>query len=104
MIKRYLETIIESKIGKGKAIIIFGARQVGKTTMLKNLLAGRDDVLWLNGDEQDIRNIFENTSSTMLKTVIGKISVIVIDEAQPPPTCTNHAMQEGGLRFPYHIT
>lgn len=85
MIKRYLETIIESKIGKGKAIIIFGARQVGKTTMLKNLLAGRDDVLWLNGDEQDIRNIFENTSSTMLKTVIGKISVIVIDEAQPPP-------------------
>ena len=82
MIKRYLETIIESKIGKGKAIIIFGARQVGKTTMLKNLLAGRDDVLWLNGDEQDIRNIFENTSSSMLKTIIGKKSVIVIDEAQ----------------------
>ena len=50
--------------------------------MLKNLLAGRDDVLWLNGDEQDVRNLFENVSSTMLKTIIGKKSVVVIDEAQ----------------------
>lgn len=82
MIKRYLESIIEERMGHGKAIVLFGARQVGKTTMLKNLLAGRDDVLWLNGDEQDVRNLFENVSSTMLKTIIGKKSVVVIDEAQ----------------------
>lgn len=82
IIKRYLESIIADRIGRGKAIVLFGARQVGKTTMLKNLLAGRDDVLWLNGDEQDVRNLFENASSTMLKTVIGRKSVVVIDEAQ----------------------
>lgn len=82
MIKRYLESIIEERMGHGKAIVLFGARQVGKTTMLKNLMAGRDDVLWLNGDEQDVRNLFENASSTMLKTIIGKKSVVVIDEAQ----------------------
>lgn len=82
MIKRYLESIIEERMGHGKAIVLFGARQVGKTTMLKNLMAGRDDVLWLNGDEQDVRNLFENVSSTMLKTIIGKKSVVVIDEAQ----------------------
>ena len=82
MIKRYLESIIEERMGHGKAIVLFGARQVGKTTMLKNLMAGRDDVLWLNGDEQDVRNLFENISSTMLKTIIGKKSVVVIDEAQ----------------------
>lgn len=52
--------------------------------MLKNLLNGRDDVLWGNGDEQDIHNIFENTSSTMLKTIIGKKSFIVIKKAQAP--------------------
>lgn len=51
MINRYLESIIASRMGQGKAIVLFGARQVGKTTMLKNLLARRDDVLWLNGDE-----------------------------------------------------
>ena len=53
--------------------------------MLKNLLARRDDVLWLNGDELDVRNLFENVSSTMLKTIIGKKSVVVIDEAQRIP-------------------
>lgn len=67
-------------MGQGKAIVLFGARQVGKTTMLKNLLARRDDVLWLNGDELDVCNLFENVSSTMLKTIIGKKSVVVIDE------------------------
>ena len=85
MINRYLESIIGGRMGQGKAIVLFGARQVGKTTMLKNLLARRDDVLWLNGDEQDVRNLFENVSSTMLKTIIGKKSVVVIDEAQRIP-------------------
>lgn len=82
MIKRYLETVINDSIGKGKAIVLFGARQVGKTTLLKNMLAGRNDVLWLNGDEQDVRNLFENISSTRLKAIIGKNSIVVIDEAQ----------------------
>lgn len=82
MIKRYLESAVAERIGKGKAIILFGARQVGKTTMLKNMLAGRDDVLWLNGDEQDVRSLFENVSSSMLKTIIGKKHIVVIDEAQ----------------------
>ena len=80
MINRYLESIIGGRMGQGKAIVLFGARQVGKTTMLKNLLARRDDVLWLNGDELDVRNLFENVSSTMLKTIIDKKSVVVIDE------------------------
>ncbi len=82
MIKRTLETAIEQRLWQGKAIILFGARQVGKTTMLKNLLQDRNDVLWLNGDEQDVRNLFENASSTMLKTIIGQKRIVVIDEAQ----------------------
>lgn len=82
MIKRTLEAAMQQRLWKGKAIILFGARQVGKTTMLKNLLQGRDDVLWLNGDEQDVRSLFENASSTMLNAIIGKKKIIVIDEAQ----------------------
>ena len=82
MIKRYLESVINSRLGHGKAIILFGARQVGKTTMLKNILANRTDVLWLNGDEQDVRSLFENVSSTILKTIIGQKSIVVIDEGQ----------------------
>lgn len=82
MIKRSLENIIDDKLFKGKAIIIMGPRQVGKTTLLKQLLDNRDDVLWLNGDEQDVRNIFENISSSRLKLIIGDKKTVVVDEAQ----------------------
>lgn len=82
MIKRILEDTIKQRLWQGKAIIVFGARQVGKTTVLNNLLQKRDDVLWLNGDEQDVRNLFDNISSTRLKIIIGQKKIVVIDEAQ----------------------
>ncbi len=82
MIERTLENSVRERLGQGKAIIILGARQVGKTTMLRNLLGGMDGVLWLNGDEQDVRGLFESASSTLLKRVIGKNRLVVIDEAQ----------------------
>lgn len=40
MINRYLESIIGGRMGQGKAIVLFGARQVGKTTMLKTCWQG----------------------------------------------------------------
>ena len=59
MIDRILTKSIMERMWHGKAIIVFGARQVGKTTMVKEMLHGRDDVLWLNGDEPDVRNLFD---------------------------------------------
>lgn len=83
MIRRVLDNVVRDKLFKGKAIIIMGPRQVGKTTLLKQLFAGSDeDVLWLNGDEQDVRDLFENISSSRLKLIIGNKKVIIIDEAQ----------------------
>ncbi len=82
MIKRSIEREIREDIGKGKAIIILGARQVGKTTLLKEMFGGRDSVLFLNGDEADVRAMFENPTSTALKAVIGDAETVIIDEAQ----------------------
>ena len=82
MIQRQLKSIIGDRLWQGKAIILFGARQVGKTTLLRELLSSRQDVLWLNGDEQDVRSLLEKASSTLLRAVIGKNSLVVIDEAQ----------------------
>ena len=82
MIKRTLDDIIKDKLFKGKAIIIMGPRQVGKTTLLKQLFNDDDMVLWLNGDEQDVRNLFETISSSRMKLIIGNKKVVVIDEAQ----------------------
>lgn len=82
MYKRTLQDLISQRMGEGKAVIVYGPRQVGKTTVLKLLLEDRNDVLWFNGDEPDVRALFENITSTRLKTIIGQRSVVVIDEAQ----------------------
>lgn len=81
MIKRYLESIIKAKIHDNKAIVIFGARQVGKTTLLKSLFSSAD-VLWLNGDEEEVRALFDHLSSSTIDAIMGNHKILVIDEAQ----------------------
>jgi uncharacterized protein len=82
MISRILQNKIQEKLYEGKAIIIMGARQTGKTTLLRNLLPPDDKVLWLNGDEPDVQAVFEKASSDHLKAFLGNYKVVVIDEAQ----------------------
>ena len=82
MIIRKLEKTVENKLFAGKAIVLFGARQVGKTTLLENLTKNYPDCLWLNGDEQDVQGMFEQTSADRLRTLFGNNRIIVIDEAQ----------------------
>lgn len=82
MITRALESTIREKLWQNKAIIIMGARQVGKTTLLKQMFDDNQEVLWLNGDEQDTRALFENISATRLKYIFGSKKIIIIDEAQ----------------------
>ncbi|MCF6212550.1 MAG: ATP-binding protein [Flavobacteriaceae bacterium] len=82
MITRILEKTISNKLFKGKAILLMGARQVGKTTLLKKIVKGNDKVLWLNGDEPDIQALFSNLSAVRLKALLGKCNLLVIDEAQ----------------------
>lgn len=85
MIDRTLRESILSGLGNKKAIIIMGARQVGKSTLLKQTLGDRNDILWLNGDEDDVRQLFLQANSTRLKAIIGNKHMIVIDEAQRIP-------------------
>ncbi len=59
MINRELANIIRNQCGKGKAIIIVGARQTGKSTVLQQLFAGEKDVIWFNGDDYDVRAMFD---------------------------------------------
>ncbi|MCK4921383.1 MAG: ATP-binding protein [Bacteroidales bacterium] len=82
MIERALEEIVKSKLHTGKAIVLLGARQVGKTTLLKMLFSASDEVLWLDGDEIDVQALFANISATRLKAIFGNKKIIVIDEAQ----------------------
>jgi len=82
MIQRTIRQNIEEKLFKGKVIILLGPRQVGKTTLLKEIIRDKNDTLWLNADEPDIQALFSNATSTRLKNYFGTKKIIVIDEAQ----------------------
>lgn len=82
MIKRTLESTITPLLGTRKAIIIMGARQVGKSTLLSTILAGRNDVMWLNGDDTDVQALFSQMTSTRIRTILASHRILVVDEAQ----------------------
>ena len=82
MVSRIINNQIKKDFFKGKAIIVLGARQVGKTTLLKNLAANTKNTLWLNADNFEIQTLFEDASATRLKTIIKDHKLIIIDEAQ----------------------
>ncbi|MEI7677435.1 MAG: ATP-binding protein, partial [Bacteroidales bacterium] len=82
MIERLLGKEIDKNLFKGKAILIFGARQVGKSSLLKQKFIDNEDVLWLEGDNFETQTIFENFSLSIAKSIIGNKKIIIIDEAQ----------------------
>jgi predicted AAA+ superfamily ATPase len=83
MIIRRVQGLVENRLHTGKAIVLLGARQVGKTTILRQLTKGKEEeTLWLNGDETDVQLLFENASVERFKSVFGKSKYVVIDEAQ----------------------
>ncbi len=83
MIKRILYTTLKG-VSDTKINFIPGPRQVGKTTLLNELTKHEDrqNLLWLNADEPDIREILTNITSTQLQQLIGSKKIVVIDEAQ----------------------
>lgn len=85
MITRILESQIRNLLDSNKAITIMGARQVGKSTLLNTLLSSREDVIWMNGDDIDIQQMFSQMTSTRIRALIGNNHILVIDEAQRIP-------------------
>jgi predicted AAA+ superfamily ATPase len=83
MIERTITKNLKTALFKGKAILLIGPRQVGKTTLL-HFIANeyKKPYLWLNADESDIALKLENTTSTELKALIGQNKLVIVDEAQ----------------------
>ncbi len=82
MIHRFLSDNIKEHLQDNKAIVILGARQIGKTTLFEQLFKDKDDCLWLNGDDLETRNLFDQITTTRLKGIIGDAKYLIIDEAQ----------------------
>jgi predicted AAA+ superfamily ATPase len=67
----------------GKIVVIYGARQVGKTTLAKKFLEDLDEkVLFVDGDDITVKQYLESQSISQLRDFVGDHSLLVIDEAQ----------------------
>jgi uncharacterized protein len=82
MIKRILEQRIQDKCFTGKAILLFGPRQTGKTTLLNELFSRTPDTRWLNGDDPETRILLEDVTLVKWERILGKATTLVLDEAQ----------------------
>lgn len=86
MIQRHLKKSIEKYLFQKKAIILYGARQTGKTTLMEQILAPyKEETLFLNGDDADTREMLTNLNATQLIPIIGNSKIVLLDEAQRIP-------------------
>jgi len=71
-------------ITPGKVVVIYGARRVGKTTLLQKFLKNEDTtkVLFVNGDDIMVRHYLESQSINKLQDFVGEHVLLVVDEAQ----------------------
>ena len=68
-----------------KAVVIFGARQIGKTTLLTELSQYENSVRWFNGDLITDHRQLQFSSSTDVELTLRQADTIIIDEAQRFP-------------------
>lgn len=82
-VQRSLEKTIEKWLNKGQVLVIYGARQVGKTMMVKKLIEKIQPFAgYYNCDSGEIRNILEQQDAVVFKNYFGNKKTIVLDEAQ----------------------
>jgi len=84
MYERSLNAVIAKKTGGNKAIVVVGPRQVGKTTLIQHFLQDREH-LFLDADDPTVRVLLTNPNTEELRRIIGKSTIVFIDEAQRIP-------------------
>jgi len=84
MIKRNIQENIERWLFRGKVIVIYGARQVGKTTLCKQILKkyAHKRCEYFNCELFSVKSEFETTNEESLKKILGNSELVVLDEAQ----------------------
>lgn len=85
-IARTLQAKIEERLAPGKAVLIYGARRVGKTILLKeifNKIEGKK--MLLIGEDMDVQNMLQNRSVHHYRQLFEGINLLAIDEAQSIP-------------------
>lgn len=81
-IARHEQARVEKALKSGLVAIVYGARQVGKTTLAEEVAKQFSHPLYLNCDDPRIVISLANRSSLELKSYIGNADLVIIDEGQ----------------------
>ena len=76
---------LKTLLQPGKVVILYGARRVGKTTLVKKFLEGENNALFVTGEDIFIQRHLSSSSIEKLSAFIGDHDLLVIDEAQHIP-------------------
>jgi predicted AAA+ superfamily ATPase len=80
--ERTIHKIIKDNLFKGKVIVLYGARRVGKTTLSMQLIANEISARYINCELLQNKTALETTNTELLRSFIGSASLVVLDEAQ----------------------
>ncbi len=84
MIPRTIEKqIIDRLDNSDKIVVLYGARQVGKTTLINSILKNRNEkILSINADQLKYRDVLSSADLNQLKRLVAGYELLFIDEAQ----------------------
>jgi predicted AAA+ superfamily ATPase len=83
MIERDLQKTLEKRIDYKKALIIFGPRQAGKTTLVKSLASHwQQPAEYFNGDATITKALWRIENIEALRQSFGTKKIVILDEAQ----------------------
>jgi len=81
-IQRTVQSKIDQQLLQNKVIILYGARRVGKTTLVKKIVDEHANARYLNCDLHEVQTALDTTNSEQLRAFLGKYELVVLDEAQ----------------------
>ena len=83
LIPRLVQRQIEGALFKGKTIVLYGPRQVGKTTLTKAILeAHSEKSAYISCDLPEVQKLLREPKLEDLRRFVADRSLIVLDEAQ----------------------
>lgn len=90
IIQKHLENLKRALL-PGKAVIIYGARRTGKTTLVKRFLQDIDEpYLLVSGEDITVQSYLSSQSIEKLSAFVGANRLLVVDEAQKVPGIGNN--------------
>ena len=81
-IKRYYEERFDQMLQQGKVLVIFGSRQVGKTSLINRMIQKGPDIFMGDGNDLDLQDILNSQRLSTIQNALGGYRMVIIDEAQ----------------------